>query len=339
MSRTIEKETEKMLRSLYTGVSGLKNFQTEMDVISNNIANVSTTAYKRSRVSFETMFSETIRHGQQAFGDYGGLNPMQVGLGTAMASIDTLMDQGPTETTGKNTDIAIEGDGFLVVRGYDGTNYYTRDGNLNIGTNYDLVMTNTGFKAQGWLAKQDPVTGNLSISDSGIVPENLNLATFLKKHAKQTNNITYSCNLDAGSEERDVALGEDTLNFHDSTGKSQELSFKFKKIDANHWIWSAYDDTEGHVATGSLTCDDDGLIINSTVDPQGALSTAGNPYFTYDPDGDPQPAMVTSPTPNASNTNYNSGLAGDFSSIQLTDDQIVTEDIQVIFDGGDPDHA
>ena len=339
MSRTIEKETEKMLRSLYTGVSGLKNFQTEMDVISNNIANVSTTAYKRSRVSFETMFSETIRHGQQAFGDYGGLNPMQVGLGTAMASIDTLMDQGPTETTGKNTDIAIEGDGFLVVRGYDGTNYYTRDGNLNIGTNYDLVMTNTGFKAQGWLAKQDPVTGNLSISDSGIVPENLNLATFLKKHAKQTNNITYSCNLDAGSEERDVALGEDTLNFHDSTGKTQELSFKFKKIDANHWIWSAYDDTEGHVATGSLTCDDDGLIINSTVDPQGALSTSGNPYFTYDPDGDPQPAMVTSPTPNASNTNYNSGKAGNFSSIQLTDDQIVTESIQVIFDGGDPDHA
>lgn len=100
-----------MLRSLYTGVSGLKNFQTEMDVISDNIANVSTTAFKRSRVSFETMFSQTLRHGQQAFGDYGGLNPMQVGLGAKMASIDVMMGQGPTENTGKNTDVAIEGEG------------------------------------------------------------------------------------------------------------------------------------------------------------------------------------------------------------------------------------
>lgn len=328
-----------MLRSLYTGVSGLKNFQTEMDVISDNIANVSTTAFKRSRVSFETMFSQTLRHGQQAFGDYGGLNPMQVGLGAKMASIDVMMGQGPTENTGKNTDVAIEGEGFLVVKGYDGTSYYTRDGNLNIGTNYDLVMTNSGFKVQGWLAKQDPVTGNLVIADSGIVPENLNLATFLKKHARQTSNIKYASNLDANSSERDITMGEEVLTFLDSNGKTQQLTFKFKKIDANHWLWSAYDDTEGHVATGSLTCDDDGKILNSSVDPAGALSTAALPYFTYDPDGDPQPAMVTSPEPSGANSNYNSGKAGNFSSIQLQNDQVVTEEIQVIFDGGDPTHA
>lgn len=328
-----------MIRSLYTGVSGLKNFQTEMDVISDNIANVSTTAFKRSRVSFESMFSQTLRHGQQAFGDYGGLNPMQVGLGAKMASIDVNITQGPTETTGKNTDIAIEGEGFLVVKGYDGTNYYTRDGNLNIGTNYDLVMTNSGYKVQGWLATQDPVTGNLVIADSGIVPENLNLATYLKKHARQTSNVTYSCNLDASSDERDITMGEEVLTFLDSNGKTQQLTFKFKKIDANHWLWTAYDDTEGHVATGSLTCDDEGKVVSSAVDPAGALSTAALPYFTYDPDGDPQPAMVTSPEPSGANSNYNSGKAGNFSSIQLTDSQVVTEDIQVIFDGGSPDHA
>ncbi len=328
-----------MLRSLYTGVTGLKNFQTEMDVISNNISNVSTTGFKRSRVSFETMFSQTLRHGQQAFGDYGGLNPMQVGLGAKMASIDVMMGQGPTENTGKNTDVAIEGEGFLVVKGYDGTNYYTRDGNLNIGTNHDLVMTNSGFKVQGWLAKQDPNTGNLMITDSGIVPENLNLAAYLKKHARQTSNISYSCNLDANSPERDISMGEEVLTFLDSAGNTQQLTFKFKKIDANNWIWSAYDDTEGHVATGTLACDDEGKVVTSAVNPTGALSTTAVPYFTYDPDGAPQPAMVTSPEANAANSNYNSGRAGNFSSIQLNNNQVVTEDIQVIFDGGSPDHA
>ena len=139
-----------MIRSLYTGVSGLKSFQTSMDVISNNIANVDTTAFKRSRVQFSDIFSQTLRYGQQAFGDYGSQNPMQVGHGVTKASIDKLMDQGNIESTGKYSDIAIQGEGFFVVQGYDGNTYYTRDGNLNISDSYDLVMIGTGAKIQGW---------------------------------------------------------------------------------------------------------------------------------------------------------------------------------------------
>ncbi|HMM61709.1 MAG TPA: flagellar hook protein FlgE, partial [Candidatus Rifleibacterium sp.] len=92
---------------------------------------------------------------------------------------------------------AIEGSGFFSARGYDGNLYYTRDGNLNINPNYDMVMTNTGFKMQGWLSTQDPKTGNLEMKETGVVPYDINITKYLKKHAHQTNEINYSCNLDS----------------------------------------------------------------------------------------------------------------------------------------------
>ena len=323
-----------MIRSLYTGVSGLKSFQTGMDVISNNIANVDTTAFKRGRVQFSDLFSQTLRYGQQAFGDYGSQNPMQVGLGVQKASIDTLMDQGNIESTGKDTDIAIEGEGFFVVSGYDGNTYYTRDGNLNISDSYDLVMTGTGSKIQGWMATQDPKTGNLAMKETGVVPEGINICKYLKKMAHQTNEIVYSCNLDASSEERDIEFGENTLTFFDSEGNQQNLNFKFKKLDANNWVWSAYDDTEGNVATGTIKCDDDGNVIASTVDPAGSTSTIATPYFTYDPDGDPQPGSATMPINAVTNTGN-----GVSSGVTVTGKEVKDETIEIIFDGGDPTKA
>ncbi|HNX77184.1 MAG TPA: flagellar hook-basal body complex protein [Candidatus Rifleibacterium sp.] len=323
-----------MIRSLFTGVSGLKQHQTKMDVLSNNIANVDTTAFKRSRTMFQDMFSETLRHGQQAFGDYGGLNPMQVGLGVKNASIDTLMDQGAIESTGKQTDVAIEGDGFFTVQGYDGNTYYTRDGNLNVSSTYDLVMTNTGFKMQGWLATQNKKTGNLEMKETGVVPYDININRYLKKHAHQTNEVKYSCNLDSGSSERDVEMGLDTLTFKDSSGSFQNLQFKFKKLDANNWIWSANDDSEGNVATGTLKTDDDGKVIESTVEPAGPTSSVANPYFTYDPDGDPQPGSATMPTNAVTNTG--DGIS---SGVTVSGTEVKDETVQVIFDGGDPTRA
>lgn len=323
-----------MIRSLFTGVTGLKQHQTKMDVLSNNIANVNTTAFKRGRVMFQDLFSETLRHGQQAFGDYGGLNPMQVGLGVAKASIDTLMDQGAIEGTGKQTDVAIEGSGFFSARGYDGNLYYTRDGNLNINPNYDMVMTNTGFKMQGWLATQDPKTGNLEMKETGVVPYDINITKYLKKHAHQTNEIKYSCNLDSGSTERDIEMGLDTLTYKDSAGNFQNMNFKFKKLDANNWIWSAIDDTEGNMATGTIKTDDDGNVLESTVEPAGATSSVSNPYFTIDPDGNPRPATATMPINAVGNTG--NGIS---SGVNASTNQVKDETVQVIFDGGDPTRA
>jgi flagellar hook protein FlgE len=323
-----------MIRSLFTGVTGLKQHQTRMDVISNNVANVNTTGFKRGRAMFQDLFSQTLRHAQQAFGTYGGLNPMQVGHGVSLAAIDTMMEQGTLETTGKHTDLAIEGAGFFSTRGADGNVYYTRDGNLNINPNYDLVMTNTGFKMQGWLSTQDPATGNLELNDTGTVPYDINIVKYLKKHAHQTNQIEYASNLDSGSAERDVMLGLDTLTFKDSEGNFQDLTFKFKKLDAQNWVWSAMDDTEGNVATGIIKTDENGMIISSEVDPAGPTSSVATPYFVYDPDGSPTPATATMPLNNPTNTG--NGIS---SGVIASGGQVADEVVSVIFDGGDPTRA
>lgn len=323
-----------MLRSLFTGVTGLKQHQVRMDVISNNISNVNTTGFKRGRALFQDLFSETIRHAQQAFGDYGGLNPMQVGLGVKLAAIDTMMEQGTIETTGKNTDVAIEGEGFFTVQAPNGRLYYTRDGNFNINPNFDLVMTNTGFKIMGWLATQNPLTGNLELNQTGTIPEPINIVKYLKKHAHQTNNIIYSSNLDSGSDERDIKLGSEYLAFVDTVGNNQKLQLKFKKIDAQNWLWSAIDTKNTNIANGMIRTDDDGNIIETTVYPAGPGSTARNPFFIYDPDGIFKPAEATIPMNDAANSGN-----GSSSPVIASGSLIKDEKVSIIFDGGDPERA
>jgi len=128
-----------MLRSMYSGISGLKGFQTKLDVVGNNIANVNTSGFKKGRITFQDMMSQTTRGAQAAVaGGRGGINPMQVGLGSKVGSIDNIHTQGFTQTTGSSLDVAIEGNGMFVVT--DGTtNYYTRAGNFYFDDNGDIV--------------------------------------------------------------------------------------------------------------------------------------------------------------------------------------------------------
>ena len=127
-----------MMRSLFSGVSGLRNHQVRMDVIGNNIANVNTVGYKSSRVTFEEGFAQLLQGASRPPGSAsnvsGGVNPVQVGLGMNIGSIDLLFTQGNIESTGVTTDVAITGDSFFVVS--DGTqNYYTRSGNFQLDAN------------------------------------------------------------------------------------------------------------------------------------------------------------------------------------------------------------
>lgn len=132
-----------MLRSLYSGVSGLKNFQTKLDVIGNNIANVNTFGFKKGRVTFKDLISQTTQ-GPTAPGATGGINPKQVGLGSQIGTIDTIDTQGSLQNTGRVLDLAIEGDGYFRVT--DGANtYYTRAGNFYLDANGTLV-TGSGQK-------------------------------------------------------------------------------------------------------------------------------------------------------------------------------------------------
>ncbi len=119
-----------MMRSLFSGVSGLKAHQTGMDVIGNNIANVNTTGYKASRTTFADMFSQTLAGASKGNGGVvGGTNPKQIGLGSVVASIDMLFTDGSTQSTGKNTDMALQGNGLFVVKQGKQT-YYTRNGDF-----------------------------------------------------------------------------------------------------------------------------------------------------------------------------------------------------------------
>ncbi len=140
-----------MYRAFNTAVSGLQANQTRMEVIGNNIANVNTTAYKASRATFEEQFAQTLSSAQEPNGNRGGVNPQQIGLGTRLASIDTIHTPGAIQLTGKNTDVAIQGDGFFVVRDQNGQRLYSRDGNFSVDGEGRLVGNN-GMIVQGYQA-------------------------------------------------------------------------------------------------------------------------------------------------------------------------------------------
>lgn len=136
-----------MMRSLYSAVSGLRTHQTRMDVIADNVANVNTTAFKKSRVTFQDVFYQTLRGGSAPAGDgtRGGTNPRQIGLGVSLASIDVLHTQGAAQMTGNGTDLMIQGDGFFILT--DGTNYfYTRAGAFAFDAGGNLVNPANGLK-------------------------------------------------------------------------------------------------------------------------------------------------------------------------------------------------
>lgn len=146
-----------MLRSLYSGVSGMKSFQTKMDVIANNIANVNTTAFKSSRVRFQDMLSQTLSSAQGPGTNLGGVNPRQVGLGVKVGSIDAMMENGALQPTNRELDFAIEGNGFFVVASkFDGDApidvLYTRDGGFFRDSAGNVVNSN-GEKVLGYLAE------------------------------------------------------------------------------------------------------------------------------------------------------------------------------------------
>ena len=127
-----------MMRSLYAGVSGLQNHQTRMDVIGNNISNVNTYGFKKGRATFQDMISQQINGAARPTEEVGGVNPKEVGLGMSVATIDTIFTQGNLQTTGNTTDLAIQGNGFFVLKNGDET-FYSRAGVFGTDSNGTLV--------------------------------------------------------------------------------------------------------------------------------------------------------------------------------------------------------
>lgn len=164
-----------MLRSMYSGITGLRNFQTKLDVIGNNISNVNTYGFKKGRTVFKDLVSQTVAGASAPGMDRGGVNPKQVGLGSQLATIDTLHGQGSTQFTGNTLDLAISGDGFFIVM--EGNEpMYTRAGNFYMDQNGDLVDGDGRFVqgAQGVPANNNgimeiptnPVIGKINIPET-----------------------------------------------------------------------------------------------------------------------------------------------------------------------------
>ncbi len=182
-----------MLKSLYSGISGLQSHQVAMDVESNNIANVNTIGYKYSRANFSDLLAQTSSIATAPQGALGGKNAVQVGLGSTIDSTTRIFSQGSIQNTDKNTDVAIQGDGFFIVSSDGGNSYkYTRAGDFKFDAVGNFV-DNNGFIVQGWL--RDEATG---LVDATAPISNISISPGLTTPASATNEIVMKANLNSG---------------------------------------------------------------------------------------------------------------------------------------------
>lgn len=237
-----------MMRSLFSGISGLKNHQTRMDVIGNNIANVNTTAFKGSRVTFQDMLSQNLAGASGPQGNRGGVNPQQIGLGMSMASIDRNFTNGNVQSTGANNDLCLTGGGFFMLT--DGANtYYTRDGSFRFDATGNYV-NGGGLHVQGWMADDSGNVNTNGPTENIVVPYGQTMA------AKMTTEIKYSGNLSA----------DDPLN------EQKPISFTvYDKVGVAHKVSGILEKTA--VVPGTST--------TWTFTPAETLDANGNPTGTY----------------------------------------------------------
>ena len=217
-----------MMRSLYSGVAGLKTHQTRMDVIGNNIANVNTTAYKSSSMTFSELMSQTTQKasGANATTGVGGTNAKQIGLGVKAGAINTaITTQGSAQSTGNPFDIMITGENFFVVSN-GSENFFTRDGSFYVDGAGNLAMTSTGYNVMGWVV--DETTGN--IKQDTVTALRIMSTANMTYPPEATTQANISGILDQNDKDVTSANGKTVnLNFFDARGYSYTAKFTFKQ--------------------------------------------------------------------------------------------------------------
>ena len=252
-----------MLRSLSSAVAGLRNQQTRMDVIGNNVSNVNTVAFKAGRVTFKEGFAQLVESATRPSSGAGGINPMQVGLGSQIGSVETMFSQGNLESTGLNTDLAIQGGAFFVIkRGAD--SFYSRAGNFQVDSTGALVSGVNGFAVQGRVAVDGKLTaeiGNIQIPFGQIAKANATTKVVLSGNLDASANIFdkgAATTLDAlDPEQRALPENENSfkdmsITVYDSLGTKHELKMVMWKTAANKWDWS-FDKTGMDITDAGIT--------------------------------------------------------------------------------------
>jgi flagellar hook protein FlgE len=282
-----------MLQALLAGVASIKAQQTRMNVIGNNLANVNTTAFKGSRVTFQDMLSQTIRGAARPGEDLGGLNPIQFGLGVLVGGTDVNSEQGSLNATNRPTDLAIQGNGFLIVSNGDRI-AYTRDGACDLDANGNLVHRATGERIMGYTA--DSATGQIDTSAPIGPASAIRIPIGARTAVQVTTTTSWAGNLDsreviASPTPSDLpAVGPPsfaspwrtaTVRVYDTTGNQHDLTLGFYRSSTNPSTWhyqvvgdgngtgvfAATPPTSTNVAEGELLFNSDGQVVDQAGNP------------------------------------------------------------------------
>ncbi len=264
-----------MMRSMFAGVSGLRNHQTMMDVVGNNIANVNTTGFKASQVTFAEAISQTLAGGSASTATRAGINPTQIGLGANLGSIERIFTQGASQVTGRETDLSIQGDGFFVIEA-DGERAYTRSGVFSFDDAGNLSALG-GFKVQGWMPDGTGVIDTKRPVDDIVLPTGQLIAPVA------TTNVDVAGNLSADALVGDTS--QSSITVYDSLGAAHEVQFTFTKAGVNAWTLSAeINGSALTVADPNVTFDGTGALTSTSVTTLSGYTPPGaNPLsFTVD---------------------------------------------------------
>lgn len=230
------------MRAMFSAVAGLRAHQVRMDVIGNNIANVSTTGFKASRATFQDVLSQTLSSGQQ------------VGLGVALGQVGLNQNAGSLQMTGRETDLAIGGPGFFILRS-GGEVEYTRAGSFDWDAEGYLVNPATGARVQGWAAAAD---GSFAVRDQGSLTD-IRIQRGDAATARATTRAAFGANLDAGAAAGDTYTT--ALTVYDSLGRAQSLRIQFAKTADNTWSWGYQPPgSTGFTSGGTLGFNPDGTL-------------------------------------------------------------------------------
>lgn len=255
-----------MLQAMLAGVASIRAQQTRMNVIGNNLANVNTTAFKGSRVTFQDMISQTMRGAYSPSSALGGQNPLQFGLGVLVAGTDNTMSQGSLNATNRQGDLAIQGNGFFAVS--DGNSIsYTRDGSFDIDASGDLVMRATGQRVLGWQANGIGAIDSTQPVDAASA---INIPVGSLSAVQQTTAATMVGNLNSNASATDE--WSTTVRVYDALGGSHDVTLRFyghstpaeaggPTGSVSSWNWEATEGTT--VIGGSSTGTNDPLFFDA----------------------------------------------------------------------------
>lgn len=271
-----------MVRSFFSGVSGLQVHLERMDVIGDNLANTNTIGFKKSNMTFKDFLSQTLFISQAPTATLGGVNPKQIGLGVKVGAITVDFSQGQLQRTGKTTDVAVEGSGFFVVKGQGGVSdlHYSRAGAFDFDSKGNLVDPGTGFFIQGWNSAVDSSTGQLVISPNVNPIENVKVNIGQTAAAKASTSVTFGGNLDATNA---IAIDPITLSYvQNGVTRSFEISFQHTHPTKRYFYYTAkwltnpppgykvndsvIDSNTGKAVAGILELNADGTVKQNFID-------------------------------------------------------------------------